>query len=313
LTERIGTSAPEQGFDIRRYVIEPVIHRWKLVLGMPVAFSLLALTWQAVATPKYTASTVVTATSQNASSIASRLGQLGGLAALAGSSLGASQETTEFDKFEFMLTSPRLGDYQARTRRMLPIVFDKKWDSEQQAWARPEGAVQTVKNALWPLFGLPAWLPPDGQTLAEHYDRNLQVRQRGTTGLFQLSYTDEDPERALMVLQAIVADSNELLRQDAARRAAAKAAYLRSQLETARVAEYRVNLATLLATEEQTLMLTATSLPYAADTVQPYTVSAKPTSQRPVIYGAIAFVLGASLGLFFALVLGPKQRMPEGE
>jgi uncharacterized protein involved in exopolysaccharide biosynthesis len=300
-------SGEPQGFDLRRFVLEPILHRWKLILGIPTVMVALVLIWQALSTPEYTAQTVVTATQQNGGDLSSQLGKLGGIAALAGASLGPSAEASEFDKFEFLLTSSRLGEYQAERRNMLPIVFADRWDSQRKDWKRPEGVVQGIKDVFWPLFGMPAWLPPDGRELAEQYDRSLQIRERGTSGLFQLSYTDADPERAKFVLEAMVLDANELLRADASRQSAAKAAYLRSQLATAEVAEYRVNLAALLSREEQTLMLTSTSLPFAAQTVQPYTVSATPTSQRPVIYGGIAFVLGVALGLFLALVLGPVR------
>lgn len=301
----------EQGRDLGELLWAPIRTRWPMILGLGLLAVLATLAWQATSTPKYTARVVVFATNQESGGLAGQLGSLGSVAALAGASLGRTKQVSEFDKFEFLLTSARLGDYQAREREILPIVFWRRWDGEKGAWKRPEGPVQTVKDLLWPVFGLPAWLPPDGRDLAEEYDRRLTTRSKGETGLFQLAYVDSDPDRAVRILKAIVEDANELARRDAAARSAAKAEYLREQLQKAQVAEYRTNLAMLLAVEEQTLMLTSTNLPYAAEIVQPFTVSRKPTSQRPVVFGLIAAIVGLSFGLLLALALGPKRSPAE--
>lgn len=297
----------EPTFDLNRWFWQPIRHRWPLIAGITIAAVLLTLAWQAYSTPKYTARAVVYATNQQADGLARQLGSLGGVAALAGASLGKTEQVSEFEKFRFMLTSERLGDYHARERDMLPIVFWKSWDKDRKDWKRPTGTLQALKDAFWPMFGLEPWQPPDGRSLAKVYSKRLAARAPAESGLLRVSYEDTDPDRAKFILQSAIEDANEIVRQDAAQRAAAKAEYLRSQLAVAQVAEYRINLAMLLATEEQTLMLTSTKLPYAAELVQPYTVSRDPTSQKPVTYGIIALVAGLSIGVFIALMLGPVR------
>lgn len=291
------------GYSLQRLVFQPVRAHLKLVLLVPATLVTLTLAHQALRTPEYTASVVVAPTDQSTSSISSQLKGLGGLAALAGAGLPAG-EVTEFDRFKFLLQSARLGNKQADDGTILKLVFRDQWDPATRQWIKRYSPVQMVKDMLWPVFGMPSWLPPDGRDLARHYERTIGLREMGDTGLLQISYVDEDPQRAKIVLDAIVRDTNLLLRDDAADRARAKANYLREQLMITQVAEYRTNLASMLGQQEQILMLSSTSLPFAADTLQPLNISRLPTSQRPFLFGMIAAAVGLCLGIMLALFLG---------
>lgn len=286
----------------------PVRHRWKMVLGGALLAAIAVLVVQAVQTPEYTARMVLSPTDQGSSNLNSQLGRLSGLASIAGVSLGDKTAVSEFEKFQYLVFSERLGEYQARHGDILKLVFRKRWDAAMRQWQRPRTLGQAFRNTVYPIFGLPAWQAPDGRDLADEYDRRLASRKLGETALLQLSYRDSDPVRAATVLSAIVHDANELLRQDAQRKALSQSAYLRRQLGLAQVQEYRENLAQLLARQEQTLMLAAAEVPYAAEALQPQTISKEPTSQRPFLYAGIAAVVGLSFSAFVAILMGLPSR-----
>ena len=299
-----------EGLDGR--IWQPIRRRWRLVVGGMLVAVAVTLLVQAFVEPTYTASVVLAPSAQSKSS-GNALGKLGGLASIAGVSIDKG-ETSEFEKLQFLVFSDRLGDYQARRPDFLHFVFATRWDPRLRQWRRSTGIGQSVKDVLNPLFGLPAWLPPDGRALAKLYDTKLSSKKLGETELVQLSYRDPDAARGAFVLAAIVNDANELLRADAALRASRQASYLRQQLGLAAVLEYRENLASLLGQQEQTLMLTSSHLPYAADMLQPVTVSAVPTSQRPYLYAGIAAVIGLSVSAFIAFLLGvPRSGYAAGE
>jgi len=309
LDEKVPASF-EGDFDrygLQAMVVDPVRKHFAVVLLTPAILVLVTLLYQILRTPEHTASVVVSPTDQSTASLSSQLSRLGGLAGIAGAGL-TKGEVTEFDRFRFLLQSVRLGEKQTQDGKILKLVFREEYDPSTSTWVKLNTPVQKVKDVLWPTFGLPAWLPPDGRSLARHYERQLSTRELGDTGLLQVSYKDEDPERARIVLDAVIRDANELLRADASNRAASKAQYLREQLMVTPVAEYRVNLASLLGQQEQTLMLTSTGLPFAAETLQPLTISREPTSQRPLLFGMIAGVVGLVLGILVALLLGSRAR-----
>ncbi len=301
----------ETGTSLSRQLWQPIRMRWKFVLGVTLLAVVLTLVAQAVIPPKYTAS-VVLGPSDQAESPLSGLSKLSGLASVAGVSLNDKGTVSEFDKFQFLVMSDRLGVYQAHEPGFLAMVFDQRWDPATRRWRKPDGLVQSFKDIFNPIFGLPAWLPPDGRDLAELYDQNLAIKKVGETNLIQLNYRDTRPERAGKVLAAIVRDTDLLLRRDAELRARQQATYLRTQMALAQVLEYRQNLAGLLARQEQTLMLTASSQPFSAETLQAPTLSKTATTQRPYLFAAIAAVIGFSVGAFIAIMLGiPAARAGE--
>jgi hypothetical protein len=278
-----------------------------MVAAIPAISVALVLAIQIFKPPVHTAVAAIAPTREAVTGLDGQLGGLSKLAAVAGVNVGSTRMPVgDFEKFRFLLFSSRLGEYQARTREILPLVFDEEWTGT--SWQKPGSLVQIAKDLLYPPFGLVAWAPPDGRSLSRHYDEKLKVSELGESGIFQISIRDTDPDRAQLLLEWVIDDANELVRRDAQSRATKRADYLRQQIATAAVAEYRSNLADLLAKEEQTLMLASTSLPFAADMVQPVTIARNPGSQRPALFAAVAGVLGLSLSVFLALLLGPADR-----
>lgn len=295
----------EQGQPAARF-LQALVDRWLLLATLPLAIALAILAYQALKKPVHAIQSTVAPTREAVSGLDSQLGNLSRLAAVAGVSVGKGETAVgDFEKFRFLIFSTRLGDFQVANRDILPLVFPKQWDGT--GWKRPDGLTQKIKDGLYPLFGLEPWVAPDGRTLAGHYNEQLSISEVGETGLFRVRLLDTDRERGEKLLNWLIKDANELVRRDAAERASARAAYLRQQIQTSAVIEYRENLATMLAKEEQTLMLASTSLPFAAEVIQPVTSGHNPASQRPVLYAALGGAIGFAFAIFLALLLGPKR------
>ncbi len=285
----------------------PLIDRWMLLAVLPLLVVLAVFAVQALKKPVHAIQVTVAPTRESVSGIDSQLGNLSRLAAVAGVNVGKGDSTvSDFARLRYLLFSVRLGEFQAEKRPVLPMVFDDQWDGK--AWRKPHGVVQWVKDTFYPMFGLEPWVVPDGRSLATYYNDHLSMNEVGETGLYRIRLEDTNLARGEKLLGWLVADANELVRRDAAERASARAAYLRQQIQRSPVTEYRENLATMLAKEEQTLMLASTSLPFAADVVQPVTSGHNPESQRPLLYAVLGGALGLGLATFIALLLGPRRR-----
>lgn len=286
---------------------QPLADRWLLLLVIPAAVVLAVLAFQAVKKPVHVIQLTVAPTRELVSGIDSQLGNLSRLAAVAGVNVGKGDASvSDFARLRYLLFSVRLGEYQAQHRPVLSLVFKDQWDGS--SWQKPSGPWQWVKDTFYPLFGLEPWVVPDGRSLATYYNDHLSMAEVGETGLHRIRLEDTDLARGEKLLGWLVTDVNEMVRRDAAERAGERAAYLRQQIQLSPVTEYRENLATMLAKEEQTLMLASTSLPFAADVVQPVTSGHNPESQRPLLFGALGGVLGLGFAMFVALLLGPRRR-----
>lgn len=307
LTVTSGVVSPEYG--ITAELVEPLRRRWKVVLATGVACALVVLIWQAVAIPRYSAYAVIGAAETPGQTGKSSLGGIAGLASAAGVNLpGGNGQTSPFDQFKFLLTSPDLAAFQTRQRPMLQIAFRGAWDPERRQWRQPEGLMASFDRWFNPIFGIPAILVFDSRTLAGFYGSKLELQDIPDTELTRVVLEDPDPAHAAQLLQYLIADANEMLRRRAQVNARMQAAYLRNRLALVEVQTYRETLVALLQQQEQTLMLANGQMPYAAQRIEEINVSAVPTSKRPVLFATIAFVIGLCLGAFGVIVVHNIRR-----
>ena len=280
-------------------LIEPLSRRWPIVLAVGLVCAAIVLIWQARSIARYSAYAVIGAAENPGEGSKSSMGGLGGLADAAGISvLGGGGQTSPFDQFKFLLTSPDLSAFQVKQRPMLQIAFNTAWDSERRQWREPEGLRAGFLRWFNPIFDIPASPPVDIRTLAGFYGGKIEIKPVPDTALFRVIFEDPDPARAAMLLNYLLRDANEMLRLRARANARMQAAYLRDRLARVEVQNYRETLVLLLQQQEQTLMLANGQMPYAAQLVEQINVSSVPTSKQPLLYSTIAFIIGLSLGAF---------------
>lgn len=292
------------GTDFDTQLVAPLRRYWHWIAAVTLLAMALMLILQIRAVPVYTAKAVLSASNNTTSGAVSKLGKL---ATFAGIDLGGSKPASSFERFQFLLGSPELAAYQMRQRDMLKLVFADSWDAANRRWKRPEGLGAWVATTINPVFGLPAWLPPDARSLAAHYDRVLDLQKVPDTGMIRLVYTDPDPRRAATVLRLLIEDNNEMLRRSAAGLARAQAQYLRSRIAMTQVADYRATLVDLLTEQEQTLLLSNGSMPFAAEQVEAVNASPVPT-KRPLLYMLIAGVIAFSFSALVAVIVFNRRQ-----
>ena len=290
-------SIPAQGYAPE--LAKPLRRRWPVVLAVGLVFAAIVFVWQAASVPRYSAYAAIGAAENPGQGGKSSMGGLAGLANAAGVSIpGGGGQTSPFDQFKFLLTSPDLAAFQAKQRPMLQIAFSSAWDSERRQWREPQGMRASFYRWFNPIFGIPASPPIDTRTLAGFYGSKIKLQPIPDTELFRVIFEDPDPARAAMLLDYLLRDANEMLRLRAQANARMQAAYLRDRLARVEVQSYRETLVLLLQQQEQTLMLANGQMPYAAQRVEEINVSSVPTSKQPLLYGTIAFIIGLSFGAF---------------
>jgi uncharacterized protein involved in exopolysaccharide biosynthesis len=300
----------EKGASVAARIWIPLRDRWRLLLlGSALAVT-ATLAAQALEPPLWTARAVLAPASLQLGTSEVRQAQTSRRADLSGVDAG-KRDVGEFVKFQVLLYSDRLGVAQAARAGQLVALFPEQQDARTRSWMRPQGVGRLIGAAINPIFGLPASRPPDGHDIASRYQRDLTLRPIGKTDMIQLRFVDRDPVRAAQLLAMIIADTDALLRRDAANVASARALYLRDRLRTIPVGRSRDHVVDLLDQVEETLMLTDSSLPYSIEVLQPPSVSRTPTSQRPLLYGALALVIGFAFSAFVAVLLGPRRPRTE--
>jgi uncharacterized protein involved in exopolysaccharide biosynthesis len=255
-----------------------------LVVASVIVFAALAATAAYIMTPRYRAQVVIVPVKGDdmRGALSGALGQLGGLASLAGVSLPGGGNKDENLSF---LTS---RDFLARfiqEENLLPMLFDKQWDESRGAWDvdDPED-VPTVS---------------DGVRFLDEHVRSVQEERR--TGIITLSIVWKDPQLAARWANLMVERANRDLRQRAIRDAEASKEYLAGELGKTDVVELRQSIYRLIESQIKTVMLASVRPEYAFKVIDP-AVAPQPTDMiRPKRLAMI--VLGALFGGIFALLV----------
>lgn len=264
-----------------------VVFAWMMVgVGLAVAYL-------NIARQTYSTELRVTAAASSSNAISNRLGNLGGLAAVAGLPLGGSNKAEPFDLWIEALHSRQVADVLARDPRIMRTIFEQEWDATRSAWRQPSPG---VLSAVRTVIGLPpkAWRAPDGARLQAYLQKEVVVGKNAKSPITVIGYRSEDPEFGTYLLQKLYVASDGVVRARSLAQAKDYRDYLTSVLPTVELADVRQSLASALADQYEIVMMASSSTPYAALQVGAPQASLTPTSPKV----AISLLLGLLLGLF---------------
>jgi uncharacterized protein involved in exopolysaccharide biosynthesis len=207
------SSDGDDAIDVRELVATLWTRRWHILVATVVSTVLFGVA-AFVLTPIYRAAVVLTPVNQEADGMGllnSALGQLGGLAALAGIQLGGGNAQTE--ESLAVLRSRQFTEEFIREQDLMPELFHRKWDEGRRAWRDPD----------------------DPPTLAEawkFFDRKVRrISQDKKTGLITLQVEWRDPAKAAAWANLLVERLNGEMRARAIAKTNASVGYLQKELE----------------------------------------------------------------------------------
>jgi uncharacterized protein involved in exopolysaccharide biosynthesis len=232
-------SSSEKGQLDIRIAIKLLWRKRKLVMGTTCVFTLISIVIAIFTTPAYLASTVLVPASAGRGGLAglsSALGQFGGIASLAGISLGS--EDSEVAESLAVLGSRQFLASYITSRNLLPDLFPDSWDAVSKTWKVPEEKRPTLGDAC--------------RYFAGHL---LTVTQDKKTGLVTVSIEWRDRAKAAEWVNGLVEKLNSEMRDRARKKADASVAYLKEELNTTGDVGTRDAVNRLIETQVQQKML----------------------------------------------------------
>jgi hypothetical protein len=303
------------GYDIDLGKLASAIsRRRRLVLAFVGAAALLALTYLHVATYTYTATLIVSPVASSSSSagggLGGKLGRLGGIASLAGISIGGDPATQAFMMYQEGLYSRDVAEQLARDPVIMHNVFHKQWDDAAQKWIPPFPPVRAVIVFVQTVLGMPVlpWQPPNGALLQDYINDHVDLEADQDKPVVTITYRFEDPQFAVYFLRELDRAVDNKLRSIALARANEYVGYLSEQLTKVTNTDVRDALMSTLIDQENTRMMASVTAPYSAQPFGPPSASRKPMNPNPFLILPAALVLGGLLGGLAALWLPPVKR-----
>ena len=200
------------------------------------------------------------------------LAQFGGLASMAGISIGGGATDPTTVAVETLQSRAFLGSFIRKHNLKVAIFAATGWSSAQKNWLYdPE--IYDEKSSTWVRKAKPPKkAEPSDVEAAEEFKKNFSVKHDKKTGLISVSLTSLSPEKAKEWLDWIVSDVNDYLREKDSAEARKSIQYLQQQLEQTSVAEMQKVFYQLIEQQTKTAMLAEVRQQYAFSIVDAPTV-----------------------------------------
>jgi uncharacterized protein involved in exopolysaccharide biosynthesis len=276
----------------------------KLILSAIGVTLLLAFVWLNVTTPQYTGEMVLGPTSQTG--VAARGARLplediqNEKIRTTPAEMTADETLSDFSREIQLLTSPEIA---AR------LLKDKDLQLDQNL-LHQHGMMHGVKWLLWHLAGQSLQSDEDATSLSALLTSEVHVDTIGRSAMRKITFRHPNREFAVGLLNALYRASDAQLKEQAQTRTTAEIAYLRVALDHVTLADQRKAFVDLLAEQEQTQLLIAIDLPFAADRIQAATAPLNPDWPPVGLVLLFAFLLGAFAGfsVLYALAIREWQK-----
>lgn len=222
-----------------------------------------------------------------------------------GGALGG-QSIDKFDEYTSLLTSSRLAATLIEKDHILPEVFADQWDADHRRWLPRQGFVAQGVDVLRRLLGRPVKLHPDQDDLSKFLKAKLKVDTSLETGFATITFSFSSPEKTEDLLNLILLEADNIIREDKRRDVAARIAYLNTTLANLGIADEKQELIDTLSQQQEEMMMIQSDHRYASLLIDPPHAPLKPSSPLPTIDAGIAFLL-SSFAWFGAVRLTPQQ------
>ena len=268
-------------FDIWR-----ILARFKwMILALTVLSALASTLFALLMTPLYRAEVLIAPVTErdNNSRLAAQLDEFGGIAALAGINTERGGRKNEAIA---TLKSRMITEQFIKNEKLLPVLFQNKWDAENQRWddADPDD-IPTMGDAY------------------ELFDEEVRrISEDRKTGLVVLSIEWEDPDEAARWANELVRRVNALLRKKAVMESESAISYVQEQLKQTSVVELQQVLHRLIESEMKEIILAKINEEFAFRVIDPAVAAEeafKPNTPLLLLLGAMLGILGSVILALF--------------
>lgn len=300
--ERLVYVLPEQALDestdddisLREFANFLWRNSWHIFV-VTAMFSFASVVYAFLATEWYRAEALLAPAKEMSSN--SLGGQLGGLAALAGVSVGdgdSNEAVATLKSRDF--ARDFIEDYE-----LLPVFISDEWDVKWGRWVGDN----------------PIDRPDIRDAVRFFHDNVLYVSEDRQTGLVTLSIEWTDPDVAANWANALVHRLNAGLRKRSLQEAETNVAYLQTELARTSVVTLQQSIGRLLESELQKLMLARGNDEFAFRVIDAATAPKERVRPKRALIAVLGTVLGGLLSVFGIIIVqamrfGPKS-LSEGD
>jgi uncharacterized protein involved in exopolysaccharide biosynthesis len=228
--------------------------------------------------------------------------KFGGLASLAGVSLGGGG----FDKttmgIEVLKSRAFFADFVDKHSVMVDLMASNGWDSNTNK-VLIDTEIYDVDSQVWVREAkAPRKSKPSVQEAHEEFSKLLSVSQDKESSFITIAIEHYSPYVAKQWVDWLVQDINNTIRNQEVQQAQRSIDYLLNQIEQTKLAELQMGFFELIQSQTETIMLANASPEYLFKTLDPAVVPEMKAGPKRALICILGSLLGALLGGLIVLV-----------
>ncbi|WDE13284.1 GNVR domain-containing protein [Thalassomonas haliotis] len=293
--------------EINEYGIKELIFLlWQskiFIIAMTLVFAVASVVYSIGLPNKYLSEGVFSYGKSTDGDMSSSLSQLGGLASLAGISLGKNGGANEQQVDMALLKSRHfISFFIEKNDILIPLFAGEEWDpntnklllnpeiydAEKQEWVRP--------------MKFPFESKPSAQEAFLAFQQLLVVAEDKKTGLITVSLEFLSPALSYQWLNLFISQFNEFVRSRELKESASKIAYLEQQAKEASNANMQTVFFSLMEQEQRKMMLANVSQEYVLKMVDPAIESQVKSSPKRALICVGGTIFGMFISIIFVLI-----------
>ncbi|MDA8735018.1 Wzz/FepE/Etk N-terminal domain-containing protein [Porticoccaceae bacterium] len=275
----------------------------KLIVGITAVFALVAVFYALSIPNQYRATALVSPAQGSGGGLSGSLGQLGGLASLAGVSIGGGESSEAQVAQEIMRSRGFIEEFISENNIDVEVFAAQGWDrgsnqleinsdlydAGSSQWVRDAPAGKTVEPTGWELY--------------KGFSEMFSVSEDKTTGMISISVEYFSPEIAKQWVDQLIIGINQHMQSRKLDKVNINIQYLEAQIQKTSIAEMREVFYTIIEEQIKSKMLAEASPEYAFVTVSPAMVPEEKSQPKRALICILGTLLGGMLSVLWVLVM----------
>jgi LPS O-antigen subunit length determinant protein (WzzB/FepE family) len=295
MPEQHMTSQYDDEIDLRELFAVLWAGRIKIV-AITAIFAIVSVIYALSIPNQYKATALLSSADSSGGGLSGALGQLGGLASLAGVSLGGGESSKGQIAQEIMQSWSFIEGFVEDNNLAVGVYAADGWDKSSNELQINSGLYDVSKSQ---------WLvePPSSWSLFKAFSGILSVSEDKKSGLVSVSIEYYSPLIAKQWLDLYVAAINEHMQKREMAKVTRNIEYLQAQIKKTNIAEMQEVFYTIIEEQIKSKMLAEASPEYAFVAVSPSMVPEQKSQPKRALMCILGTLLGGMLSVLLVLVL----------
>jgi LPS O-antigen subunit length determinant protein (WzzB/FepE family) len=295
MPEQHMTSQYDDEIDLRELFAVLWAGRIKIV-AITAIFAIVSVIYALSIPNQYKATALLSSADSSGGGLSGALGQLGGLASLAGVSLGGGESSKGQIAQKIMQSWSFIEGFVEDNNLAVGVYAADGWDKSSNELQINSGLYDVSKSQ---------WLvePPSSWSLFKTFSGILSVSEDKKSGLVSVSIEYYSPLIAKQWLDLYVAAINEHMQKREMAKVTRNIEYLQAQIKKTNIAEMQEVFYTIIEEQIKSKMLAEASPEYAFVAVSPSMVPEEKSQPKRASMFILGTLLGGMLSVLLVLVL----------